>query len=120
MLGADKVDAKQNNAVIARIISLCGHRNRGDSEADGGGGIAADMVFPHPLWHQALTRKVCTHTRLCVLHACVIPPPPVCLCLDWSSGEFYRLFPFFPCRRVTSQLDKHLGRKKIKFATWQS
>ena len=59
------------------------------------------------------------HTLLCVLHACVIPPP-VCLCLDWSSGEFYRLFPFLPCCRVIFQLDKHLGRKKIKLATWQS
>jgi hypothetical protein len=118
VLGDDKVDGKQNNDVIARMNFLCGHRN---PEADGGGGIAADMLFPHPLWHQALTRKVCTHTRLCVLHACVIPPPPVCLCLDWSSGEFYRLFFFFlPCRRVISQLDKLLGRKKIKLATWQS
>jgi hypothetical protein len=65
VLGDDKVDGKQNNDVIARINSLCGHRHRGDSEADGGGGIAADMVFPHPLWHQALTRKVCTHTFVC-------------------------------------------------------
>ena len=62
MLGDDKVDGKQNNDVIARMNFLCGHRN---PEADGGGGIAADMLFPHPLWHQALTRKVCTHTFVC-------------------------------------------------------
>ena len=71
------------------------------------------MVFPHPLWHQALTRKVCTHTRLCVLHACVIPPP-VCLCLDWSCGEFYRLFFFFFLPQSEFPTGQTPGKKKDK------